>query len=205
MTVAVTVNQHLSSPLYQYILSRPRYRPFSFLQPEPTIKTIKKNDFCAVHTFVFGGSIKEDHYISSEWNLKERWVLWLPYLVQLNFRRLPKQTVLRSVPYVFCFPQRNASFSFCIFWVDVRSVHYLPTSLFGFDIIDKVTNDWQTPRRRQFAFTWQHWGWWWWLSKKEYICIVGGAEKFREELRWICWLSSSSPEVLFSFHRFLLG
>lgn len=24
--------------------------------------------------------------------------------------------------------------------------------LFGFDIIDKVTNDWQPPRRRQFAF-----------------------------------------------------
>ena len=113
MTVAVTVNQHLSSPLYQYILSRPRYKPFSFLQPEPTIKTIKKNDFCAVHTFVFGGSIKEDHYISSEWNLKERWVLWLPYLVQLNFRRLLKQTVSTvSFLCVFASPRETHPFPF---------------------------------------------------------------------------------------------
>ena len=103
-------------------------------------------------------------------------------------------------------PEKNASFSFCIFWVDVRSVHYLPTSLFGFDIIDKVTNDWQTPRRRQFAFTWQHWGWWWWLSKKEYICIVGGAEKFREN--WdrsagflLLPQKSSFPFIVFSWAK----
>ena len=78
--------------------------------------------------------------------------------------------------------------------------------LFGFDIIDKVTNDWQTPRRRQFAFTWQHWGWWWWLSKKEYICIVGGAEKFREN--WdrsagflLLPQKSSFPFIVFSWAK----